>query len=221
MFQLDRLVYVTNHPEERHQQLTSRGFALAASGLSYPGVSTRTYPLAGGGVLEIAYVSDESLLPQSKGGQALAERLRTRGDGFNALMLETDELDRVKGILKREEYPVVEPPTQEITDPSGETIRFRLIGTFPHLPWFIQYEKPRLTPVGYPQATFIRTTSYTADVAILEKIFGISGMSLQSISTAASFPLRNASLRVESADEYGFAYLDPNGILFEQGQGTE
>lgn len=216
MFQVDRLVFATTRPDEVDMILQKkRGLTLAASGRSFPGVATRIYPFPGGGFLEVTYIEDESDAVTSEGGEALLTFLKENGDGYYALILETDDLGKVKEALTADDYPVMETPVQEITDPTGQTIRFQMIGTYPHLPWFVQYDKQRESPTGFPQAAFLYTQTLAADVTILEKIFSSQATIVEfPHTTAALFPLYNASLRVEAADEYGFAYFDPAGILF-------
>jgi hypothetical protein len=218
LFQLDRLVYATKRPDELHVTLQQeRGLTFAASGQSFPGIATRIYPFKGGGFLELTYVEDESQAASTEGGEALQSFLRENGDGYYALILETDDLQRVKRILETEGYPVMLSPVQEVTDPSGDVIHFQMLGTYSHLPWFVQYGKPRQSPTGYPQAAFIRTTTLTADVAIMEKLLDCPATTLQYADrTAAVLFMKNATLRLESADEYGFAYFDPAGVLFEK-----
>jgi hypothetical protein len=217
LFQLDRLVYATKNPDQISLTLQQeRGLTLAASGQSFPGVATRIYPFPGGGFLEVTYVEDEATAGTTEGGEALLHFLAENGDGYYAMMLETDDLTRVRRILEAEGYPVALSPVQQVTDPTGDTVSFQLLGTYPHLPWFVQYGKPRQSPVGFPQAGFIRTTTLTADVAIMEKILDQQATMIEfPDKTAAILPLRNASLRLESADRYGFAYFDPKGVLFE------
>jgi hypothetical protein len=217
MFQLDRLVYATNRPEKVDLHLqTERGLPLAASGRSFPGVATRIYPFPGGGFLEVAYIENEKEIAASEEGVAMRDLLKEQGDGFTALVLETDDLDRVKRILEEEGYPVSVTPVQEVTDPTGQTVRFQMLGTYPHLPWFVQYEKPRESRRGYPQAAIIRTTTLTADVHILEKLLEMPATEVKfPDTTAAILPLYNATLRLESADAYGFTYFDPKGLLLE------
>ncbi|MGC5328464.1 VOC family protein [Brevibacillus sp. SYSU BS000544] len=217
MFQLDRLVYVTSQPEEVHKYLTAeRGYSLVATGASFPGVATRIYPFTGGGFLEVAYIENEELVTQTEGGQALKTYLEEHGDGFHTFVLETDELDRVSSTLQAEGYPVQETPVQHIVDPTGETVSFRMVGSFGHLPWFIQYDKRRPSPIGFPHAAIIRTTTLTADVALIEKLVQSPATVINYPNThAAIIPLTNASLRIESGDEYGFGYLEPKGLLLE------
>ncbi|MGD8189006.1 VOC family protein [Brevibacillus ginsengisoli] len=217
MFQLDRLVYVTSRPEEVKQSLKDRGYSEVASGTSYPGVATRIYPFTGGGFLEIAFIEDEQAVLTTEGGQALKQFLTEQGDGFHTLVLETDDLDYVISALQAEDYPVQEIPVQRVVDPSGQTVSFKMVGSYPHLPWFIQYDKPRQSPVGFPHAAIIRSTTLTADVNLLERILRIGPMIVNYPNThAAVFPLANASLRIEAADDYSFGYLEPQGLLFDQ-----
>ncbi len=217
MFQLDRLIYATSRPEEVHHMLKERGYSLAASGTSYPGVATRIYPFTGGGFLEVAYMEDETAALQSEGGQALQQFLKENGEGFYTLIIETDDLEHVASVLQAEGYPVQESPVQRVIDPTGEPVAFKIIGTFPHLPWFIQYDKQRPSPAGFPQAAIIRSTTLTADVTLLEKVFQIPATMVHYSNThSALFPLLNASLRVESAEEYDFGYLEPQGLLLEK-----
>jgi len=216
MFLLDRLVYTTSQPDEVDAQLRKRGYTLAASGQSFPGVATRIYPFPGGGFLEVAYITDETLARSNEGGQSVHTFLQEHTGGFTTLVLETDDLERVSRILQAEDYPVAVTPVQEVTDPSGETIRFQMLGTFPHLPWFIRYEKPHVATVGFPQAAIIRTTTFTADVQILEKILDRQATTVNyPNTTAAVLPLGNATLRVESANAYGFGYFEPAGLLLD------
>ncbi len=218
MFQLDRLVYATKHPDQIALTLQQeRGLNLAASGQSFPGVATRVYPFTGGGFLEVTYLVDEAAAVANEGGEALHSFLQENGDGYYALIIETDDLARVRRVLEEEGYPVALSPVQEITDPTGDVVSFQMLGTYPHLPWFVQYGKPRQSPAGFPQAAFIRTTTLTADVAIMEKVLGQQATMVEfPDKTAALLPLRNASLRLETADAYGFAYFDPNGVLFDK-----
>jgi len=218
LFQLDRLVYATKHPDQIALTLQKeRGMTLAASGQSFPGVATHIYPFPGGGFLEVTYVEDEAQAAATDGGEALLQFLSENGDGYCAMMLETDDLTHVRKVLEEEGYPVMLSPVQQVTDPTGETVSFQMLGTYPHLPWFVQYGKPRTSPAGFPQAAFIRTATLTADVAILEKILGQQATLLEfPDKSAALLPLRNASLRIETADQYGFAYFDPQGVLFEK-----
>ena len=217
LFQLDRLVYVTSRPEEVRQILKNRGYSEVASGTSYPGVATRIYPFTGGGFLEVAFIEDEQIVLTTEGGQALKQSLAENGDGFHTLVLETDDLNHVISVLQAQDYPVQETPVQRVVDPSGETVSFKMAGTYPHLPWFIQYDKPRQSPVGFPQAAIIRTTTLTADVNVLENILRTGATMVNYPNThAALLPLANASLRIESADEYSFGYLEPQGLLFEK-----
>lgn len=218
MFRFDRLVYATSHPDKVSFHLqTKRGLTLAASGQSVPGVATRIYPFAGGGFLEVAFIENHEDANQSEEGRTMAELLKEEGDRFTAMVLETGDLDRVKRVLEEEKYPVSVTPVQQITDPTGQEIQFQMLGSYPHLPWFVTYDKPRDTPRGYPQAAILRTTTLTADVAILEKIMGIPATAIQyPNTTAAMLPLSNASLRIESAEAYGFAYFDPAGLLLDK-----
>lgn len=218
MFQFDRLVFATNHPDAVDMHLRNkRGLTLTASGQSIPGVSTRIYPFPGGGFLEVAFIESLPEALSTDEGKAMAERLDNQGDSFSALVLETIDLDRVKRVLEAEHYPVTVTPVQQILDPQGKALRFQMLGTYPHLPWFVMYDKPRDTPRGYPQAAVIRTTTWTADVEILEKIIGMPATTIQyPHTTAAMLPLYNASLRIESGDEYGFAYFDPSGLLLDK-----
>jgi hypothetical protein len=218
MFQLDRLVYATNHPEQVGLHLqTQHGLTLAASGRSFPGVATRIYPFPGGGFLEVAYIENEAEVAASEEGMAMRELLKEQGDGYTALVLETDDLERVRRVLEEEGYPAAVTPVQEVTDPTGQTVRFQMLGTYPHLPWFVQYDKLRDSPRGYPQAAIIRTTTLTADVSILEKVLGMPATSIHfPDTTAAILPLYNATLRLEAADAYGFCYFDPKGLLLEK-----
>lgn len=217
LFQLDRLVYVTSRPEEVRQTLKERGCSEAATGTSYPGVATRVYPFTGGGFLEVAFIEDEKAVLTTEGGQALKQFLAANGDGFHTLVLETDNLNHVISVLQAQDYPVQETPVQQVVDPSGQTVTFKMVGTYPHLPWFIQYDKPRQTPVGFPQAAIIRSTTLTADVNLLENILRTGATMVNYPNThSALFPLANASLRIESGDDYSFGYLEPQGLLFEQ-----
>ncbi|MFY0545118.1 VOC family protein [Brevibacillus sp. H7] len=217
MFQLDRLVYATKRPDEIALTLKQeRGLTLAASGQSFPGVATRIYPFPGGGFLEVTYIEDEAAAVSTESGKALHSFLQENGDGYYAMIVETDDLARVRHILEEEGYPVAVTPVQEVTDPAGDVVSFQMLGTYPHLPWFVQYGKPRQSPAGYPQAAFLRTTTLTADTAIMEKVLGQQATMVEYPDrTAAILPLRNASLRIETADAYGYAYFDPKGVLFE------
>ncbi|MGO0060498.1 VOC family protein [Brevibacillus fluminis] len=221
MFQLDRLIYATAKPDWLHQFLTEkRGLTLAATGQSFPGISTRTYPFPGGGFLEVAYVTDESKLDLSEGGQELRDFLAENGDGYTSLVLETDDLEHVIRVLQEEQYPVSDSGVHEVADPTGQTVSFRMAGSYPHLPWFIQYDKPRPSASGFPQAAILLTTTLTADSSLLEKILKIGGTQLTFADMhAALFPLANATLRLESADAYSFAYFDPTGILLDGNEG--
>jgi len=218
MFQFDRLVFATNHPDQVDLHIrTKRGLTLTASGHSFPGVATRIYPFSGGGFLEVAYIENAEEANKSDEGQAMVELLKEQGDSFTALVLETDDLDRVKRILEEEKYPVTVTPVQHMTDASGKPFQFQMLGTYPHLPWFVMYDKPRDTPRGYPQAAVLRTTTFTADLEILEKIIGMPATTIQyPNTTAAMLPLYNASLRIESAEQYGFSYFDPAGLLLDK-----
>ncbi|MGE5702404.1 MAG: VOC family protein, partial [Clostridia bacterium] len=200
------------------QFLTSeRGFSMVATGESFPGISTRIYPFGGGGFLEVAYISDESKIAQSEGGLALQSFLTENGDGYYSFVLETDDYDHVKQVLLEEEYPFSESGVQHVTDPSGQTNTFRMLGTFPHLPWFVQYREPRKNANGFPQAVILRTTTLTADATLLEKIMQTSSTQLNFPNMMAIlFPLANATLRLEAADAYSFAYFDTTGILLEK-----
>ncbi|WP_240436201.1 hypothetical protein [Brevibacillus laterosporus] len=92
----------------------------------------------------------------------------------------------------------------------------RMLGTYEHLPWFVQYEKPTTPRPGYPQAAIIRTASLVADVHLLEKLVGFSATMGQYLDMKTGFlPLANASLRFESADSYGFSYFEPKGLLLD------
>lgn len=218
MFQIDRLIYATAKPDWLHQFLTGkRGFTLAATGQSFPGISTRTYPFPGGGFLEVAYVSDESKLSLSEEGQEVQTFLRENGDGYTSLVIETADIEHVISVLQEEQYPVSDSGVHEVTDPTGRNVRFRMVGSYPHLPWFIQYDEQRPTATGFPQAAILRTTTLTADTSLLEKILQIGSTQLNFAEThAALFPLANGSLRLESADSYSFAYFDPAGLLLEK-----
>jgi hypothetical protein len=218
MFQLDRLIYATTRPDKADFILRKeRGLQLTASGRSFPGVATHIYPFPGGGFLEVTYIEDESQIASSEGGEAFHTFLKENGDDYYALILETDDLARVKQILEEEGYPAMVTPVQQVTDPAGEVITFQMLGSAAHLPWFVQYNKPRQTPAAFPQAAIIYTTTLNADVSLLEKVLGTRAATMQfPRTTAAVMPLGNASLRVESADKCGFAYLDRAGILFEK-----
>lgn len=219
MFQLDRLVYATNQPKQVDMILQKeRGLTLAASGYSFPGIATHIYPFIGGGFIEVTFIEDESEAASSDSGEALQTFLKeNENGGYNALFIETDDLMRVKGILEEEGYPVSLTPVQQVTDPTGDLVSFQMLGTYPHLPWFVQYGQPRQSPQGFPQAVFIRTTTLTADLNILERVLGYQSTMVEFPNkTAAILPLQNATLRLESAEEYGFAYFDPAGILFDK-----
>ncbi|WP_139490439.1 VOC family protein [Brevibacillus dissolubilis] len=219
MFQLDRLVYATKTPEEvdRHLQ-EERKMVKVASGKSFPGVATNVYPFPGGGFLEVAYIEDESKLTQNEGGLALKQFLDEKEEGYYAMILETDNINHVKNALTEEEYPVQLTGVQEMTDlASGEQVQFQMLGTYPHLPWFVQYSKKRTTPAGFPQAAILRTTTFTADMQLLEKLLGTPATTVNYPNMiCAILPLRNASFRIESSEEYGFGYFEPRGVLMDK-----
>ncbi|QOT00967.1 VOC family protein [Brevibacterium sp. JNUCC-42] len=217
MFLLDRLIYATNRPDEIDRIVTQeRGYTCVATGQSFPGIATRLYPLAGGGFLEVAYIEDESRVPESESGLALQTFIQKNQEGYYTLVLETDDINHVEKVLQQEDYPIHFSGTTQVALPSGEQMMMRMIGTYDHLPWFIQNEKSTTPRPGYPQAAIIRTTSLVADVHLLEKLIGFSATMGQYLDMKTGFlPLANASLRFESADSYGFSYFEPKGLLLD------
>lgn len=217
MFLLDRLIYATNRPDEINQIITQeRGYTCIATGQSFPGIATRLYPLAGGGFLEVAYIEDESRVPESESGLALQSFIQKHQEGYYSLVLETDDMNHVETILQQEGYPIHFSGTQQIALPSGEPMMMRMLGTHEHLPWFVQYEKTTVPRPGYPQAAIIRTASLVADVQLLEKLIGFLATLGQYLDMHTGFlPLANASLRLESADANSFSYFEPKGLLLD------
>ncbi|GAA4706073.1 VOC family protein [Brevibacillus fulvus] len=213
MIQLDRLVYATTKPDEVDSFLRrERGLSVAATGTSFPGVATRIYPLPGGGFLEVTSIEDQSQIAASEGGSALQQFLAEKGAGYYSLILETDRLVHVKKTLKSNFYPTYVTTPQEAVDPTGQTIRFQMVGSAAHLPWFVQYNQPRVSPESeQEQGVILYSPFWQADTNLLEKIFG---QKPDRSSSAVSFRMSNGCFRVVQAAEESFAYFDKNGILF-------
>ncbi|WP_232695401.1 VOC family protein [Brevibacillus daliensis] len=217
MFLLDRLIYATNRPDDIDRILTQeKGYECVAAGNSYPGIATRHYPFPGGGYLEIAYVEDKEKATQTEVGQGLLAFLEEQGEGYYSLLLETADLTHVENVLREENYPIYKTGVHEITTITGEKLRMRMLGTSSHLPWFIEYEKTTQAKPDYAQAAIIRTTTLTADVALLEKLVGVTAiMGTYPGMNTGFLPLANASLRLESADKNGISYFEPKGLLLD------
>lgn len=216
IFQLDRLVYATVRPDEIDQLVRERGLQPAAPDEQQNGLLSRLYGLPGGGMLEVISVADETAAKATEAGRAFCQSLQETGDRYTALYLETDHIDRVHGILKAEGYPVYEFAVYDRKNATGQAESYRLLRTFDHLPVFIQYDRPKTYQTGYPQAAFLRTVTLEADTTLMEQLMERNAVRLSfSDRNASVLPLTNATLRLESAEAYGFAFFDPHGVWFE------
>lgn len=217
MIQLDRVIYATSCPDEVDKVLTDEHcLQLIATGASFPGIGTRIYELPGGGTFEIAHIMDETKVETTEQGLAFLNHLKEHGDSYYGMVLEAFDLMGVRNILEAEGYPVEVTPVHEMVDQNGENMMFQMLGSSPHLPWFIRYDKPRQHKRGFPQAGIIRTASFASDVSLMEKILDNPALkgALPTMHTA-TIGLLNGTLRLESSDDYGFSYLAPTGLILD------